>query len=202
VLTFTVVVFLLNPLFWSQPVGALREVWEARQSLLKRQVVEIQTFAPNQILRSPTQRTAVMISHLFIRELQFAEVNNYKEETSDSQTRYLQMPGHNLFRGYIAGGITLGLTLMGITLAARGIRSRPENQRRNLTLLLIGTILQTAALVWAIPLPFQRYYLPIIPFTSLWAAYGLISFVSVMKDTPMDRMFRAACEALTHTNNR
>jgi hypothetical protein len=39
-------------------------------------------------------------------------------------------------------------------------------------LLLIASGLQAAALVLAVPLPHQRYAIPLLPFACLWSALG------------------------------
>ena len=40
-------------------------------------------------------------------------------------------------------------------------------------LLLAATILQTLTLLAFVPLPWQRYYLPVVPYACLWAAVGI-----------------------------
>jgi 4-amino-4-deoxy-L-arabinose transferase-like glycosyltransferase len=172
-ITFALVYIALNPFTWLNPIGAIQAQWHERTHFLQAQVETIEALAPNQILNDPTQRLGVMLAHLFISEPQFAEVGNYLENTAASQEIYLSDPFHKLFRGLLGGGLMFALTLLGVAQTGVRLRSLSTNRKRILSLLLLGSIVQAIALLWANPLPFQRYYVPMIPFISLWMAISI-----------------------------
>jgi len=170
---FVLVTLALNPLYWSDPAGAARASLAARQDLLTRQMMDLERFTPERVLRTPGQRAAVLLAHLYVIPPRFEEVGNYVEQTAASKQAYLAVPGHVLLRGPAGGGLMLAITLFGAALAARRVWKNGWQGERNLTLLLLAGIFQFGALILAIPLPFQRYAMPLVPFTALWAAYGL-----------------------------
>jgi uncharacterized membrane protein len=113
------------------------------------------------------------IANLYILPPAFYEAANYINETEISQVKYLSFPGHNLLRGIIGGGIALLLSLFGTIIGIINvIRSADPVKRRKLTLLLLATSFQAIAILVAIPIPYQRYVIPMIPFIALWIGYG------------------------------
>lgn len=170
--TFTLITFLLNPLLWSSPLKASQAAWQARQQLLSEQVYLQELLLPEQVLHSPSQRSIVILAHLFVAPPQFAEVGNYVNHTTEAEIAYLNTPGHVLLRGLVSGGMLLFITLFGLTIAnIRGKKMMPS-QNRIRVLVLLGTLFQLIGMISAIPLPFQRYSIPLVPFACLWAGYG------------------------------
>ncbi|HET7010076.1 MAG TPA: hypothetical protein VFI11_04820 [Anaerolineales bacterium] len=173
VLAFVGLSWLLQPVLWRHPVLGLKAMWAERQELVARQMADIQAIAPDHVLPNLPQRAAVLVGNLFVAPLQFAEVGNYLAETQSAEDAYERIFGHNLLRGSAGGGLSLALTLLGVIWGWRAMRRGSSRNRRMLILLLAATIFQGAALVAAIPLPFQRYTLPMLPFLCLWQACGL-----------------------------
>jgi 4-amino-4-deoxy-L-arabinose transferase-like glycosyltransferase len=174
---FILLTLLLNPILWSNPIGVFFKSFQSRQNFLFRQIDTSRALVPEQVMENPLQRSAVMLANLYILPPSFYEVGNYIEETAMSESRYLSIPGHNLFRGLIGGGIALSITLFGMISAALSLIKVLPEIRRRLLLLFIGTFVQAAALVVAIPLPYQRYVIPMVPFISLWIGYGLSQII-------------------------
>jgi len=175
--------YFLNPLWWSHPVRVPIEAWIARVNFRDNQVATLRIFAPNQVLDTPMKRLVSFFANLYILPPAFYEAANYLNETEISQVNYLSFPGHNLLRGFIGGGITLLLSLYGtINGALNAIRSDPV-KRRKLVLLLLATLLQAIAILIAIPIPYQRYVIPMVPFIALWIGYGLSLLIIGIRNT-------------------
>jgi hypothetical protein len=82
---------------------------------------------------------------------------------------------NNLGRGLIGGGIALILSLVGFLFSAMDLlrsRSLP------LLILFLAGLAQIAAILLLVPLPFQRYILPAVPFACFWLAFGIAKFVT------------------------
>lgn len=165
--------FVLNPVFWANPIGGIREAIRLRSELADRQGRELDARQAGITLSSPVQRVAAAIGLLFITDIQFQEVGNYRDALQEDISSYQAVPGHGVDRGAIAGALRLTLFALGGILAARGIfgagRSAP-----GMALILIGGVLQAGALIIFNPLPFQRYYAPLLPFVhalTAWAVY-------------------------------
>lgn len=70
-------------------------------------------------------------------------------------------------------------TLMGLVEGLQTIRKNDGAQRRWMMLVLISTLCFVAVYLAAVPFTWQRYVMPLIPFTSIWAGLGLERFLSV-----------------------
>ena len=57
-----------------------------------------------------------------------------------------------------------------------------HHQKRALLLLMIATVFQAIALLIAVPLPWQRYVIPLVPFVCIWTAYGVMSLLAMLKE--------------------
>jgi 4-amino-4-deoxy-L-arabinose transferase-like glycosyltransferase len=167
--------WILEPILWRHPIQALAAIWRARLEFSAAQVAQMGALAPSLILRTPAARLASLIGNTFLQPPQFAEVGNYMVETAPQVRAYLAIPGNVLFTGIVAGGLALTICLLGVGLAAIQFRHLPEAKRYALGGLALASAVQATALYAAIPVPFQRYYIPLIPFASLWMAFGLAS---------------------------
>jgi 4-amino-4-deoxy-L-arabinose transferase-like glycosyltransferase len=179
---FILLTLALNPLYWSNPINAIQASWQARNELLGRQTKDTLALAPEQILQTPGKRTAVLVANLFIVPPSFAEVGNYMEETSISEARYLSIPGNDLGRGIVEGGVLLFLSLVGILISVLQILKSEYRHKRSLFLLMIATVFQAVALLIAVPLSWQRYVIPLIPLICLWIAYGATIVLESFKE--------------------
>lgn len=165
---FTAAIFLLNPFLWKEPVQAFEASITARQNLVQAQVSD----RPGQELNTPARRLASLVGALYFSPIQTAEVRNYQAETLAQDTAYLSNPLHTLFRSSQAGVLLLIFNLVGFGFGCAAVRRAPARQR-GLLLLLAAALVQTLALLALIPLPWQRYYLPLVPLNCFWTAYGL-----------------------------
>lgn len=178
---FLTLYFLLNPLLWSNPIEGLQSQWSERAQFTQDMVEEIEARAPNQILDDPIERIAVMVAHLYIADPQFAEVGNYLENTTNAEELYLAQPLHTLFRGWAAGILMISLTVMGLVIFGFEVRKRGLHDQRTTLLLVAASTIQTIAIIWANPLPFQRYFVPMVPFVCLWIGYFVAQILERIK---------------------
>ena len=163
----------LNPVLWNRPIHVLETAIAARGDLLERQLSDIQRLAPEQALSSPTQRFAVLGAHLYLSPLMFAEAGNYLENTAPAKDLYLSFTGHTLFRDPASAALLLFATLLGLALALKSLPEQKTPVNRVTILLILATIAQIGAYVIAIPLHWQRYVIPLVPYLYLWSGFGL-----------------------------
>jgi hypothetical protein len=179
---FILVTLALNPLFWRHPIQAAQASWGARRSLMIQQVQDFSALRPEIELDSPLERGASILANLYLTPPSFAEAGNYHAETTPYETAYLTMPGHMLFRAVIPAGLLMIFTLFGITVfLIRRWESQSSNYRLG-SLYLLGAGLQLTALTAAVPLPFQRYAVPLVPFSCIWLAYGINAWVDPVRN--------------------
>lgn len=178
VLLFLGIVILLNPFLWQHPTAAVMDALHNRQDLTQRQTSD----RPEQRLDTPAEKLIGMIGSLYLTPPMFAETGNYLEATHAAEEAYLANPLHNLFRSIPAGVILLVLSVFGwLAGAGNAINTRKANgaAARLLTILLLCALFQALALLVTVPLPFQRYYMPLVPHLCLWTAYGLHTLLTV-----------------------
>jgi hypothetical protein len=166
-------IVLLNPFLWAHPLEAIRAAVVARQDLLARQTHEFALAAPDAVLNSPWVAGIALIANLFVTPPAIADVGNYLNQTQSAAQAYLSSPFHQFLRGLWAGGLLLGLTIAGglITLKRSLVKGNP--QRATWALLWLTGLLQLVTLALTLTLPFQRYVLPLVPFTCLWSSVCL-----------------------------
>lgn len=171
---FVLLTILLNPFLWRNPITATKEALIQRQNLLNRQLADIKMISPAQVLETPTERAAVTLAQLFIAPPIFSEVGNYRLQTAQAEVEYLSTPGNDFWRNSLSAGITLGLTLLGIIAAFRISSSEDFNQQRISILFLLSFLIMVAGIILMMPLAWQRYSIPLIPFVSIFASLGLV----------------------------
>lgn len=166
---------ILNPFLWAHPVSAARSAWESRLELTERQVATVAEVSPEQVLDSVPKRIGNLIAHLFFTPPAIADVANYLDETAQSAGRYLAHPLHSLGRGPVAASLALILSLVGFIFSLLDlIRTKSPP----LLIFFLSGLAQIAAILLLVPLPFQRYILPAVPFACFWLAYAIATFVN------------------------
>ncbi len=169
---------LLNPVFWSHPISAMRSAIRLRADLAARQAADTARLAPGALLDTPAKRIIALLGNLYVTPPQFAEVGNYTAATAPSEAAYRANPLHTWGRGLWGGAFFLVLTLIGMGRGVREIWRRgaapgETEATQKVIWLLAATALQAGALLVMIPLPWQRYTVPLLPMAALWEAYAI-----------------------------
>ena len=192
---FTLTVYLLTPLIWRQPIQAGLAMLDARIDFTQGQIDTLTEFGlADQLLSTPSERFVAVLAHQYFTPPAFSDVGNYTKNTAAQEIAYLAIPGHNLLRGLLAGGLMLTLTILGFVwtfvFTIGSLSSQPIPQppfplkgegpgkgsitsRRTFLIFVAGTLIMAAALIATIPIPIQRYSLPLTPFLTIWIALGL-----------------------------
>ncbi len=161
------ITFLLNPFLWSDPIHAGQAALTARSDLLARQVAEVGAQTPGMVLSSPISRLGAMTAQLFFTPLAIADVGNYLPDTLSSAESYLSNPFNTLLRSLTGGLLLLLTTLVGLLMA---MRIFVKQKSRSMAVLLSAALLQALFLIIFFPIPWQRYYLPLLPWIILHSA--------------------------------
>jgi hypothetical protein len=75
---------------------------------------------------------------------------------------------------------TFGRSESGSFQAFSALRNPSDRKRRAVILLVLASAVQFGALLLAVPLPWQRYVIPLVPFAALWAGIGLANLISAV----------------------
>jgi Ca2+/Na+ antiporter len=123
---------------------------------------------------STFQQVSVLLINLAISPPEYGLVENLSP-TLDEVEAYIAIPGHNLFRGIVGGGIILVLLFFGLAVAIRSSFRVHTPHKRDLIILLLATLSMVGGLLVAVQIYWIRYTIPAIPFVCIWIAYGLAS---------------------------
>jgi hypothetical protein len=176
-----IVTLILNPLLWSKPLEGIGQIWNSRVEFSIRQAETIRAVSPDLVLDSAVDRIMGFMVMMFFREPQTSEVANYTEQTRSDEESYLSKPLNTVISGGVGGGIAFLVASFGIVFTAFQIRGTDWKNQRELILLLIGTVVQAVAILVANSIPFQRYYMPLVPFAILWMSLGFSNFPRAIK---------------------
>jgi hypothetical protein len=169
---FGLLTILVNPFLWQYPVSAAQAALTQRQELIGRQLDDFRRIAPAQLLDSPGKRAAVAVAQVFIAPAVFSETGNYAEFTAEDEAVYLESFNSQLGRQPWSAGLLIGFTLLGLTAAIRALFDKETLHQRDAALILLSFFSIAVGIGMLVHLAWQRYYLPLIPFTALFAALG------------------------------
>jgi hypothetical protein len=160
------VFLLLNPAWWSDPLGRVLEVLERRQDLLGGQTAAFGGYA------AFTDQLAGFLRQVFIARPQFFEVQAWQVWIGDQITAYESSPWRGLaIGGSVVGAMLLcGMMALGFWALVRGPAA--QSAARWMVGLWAAAMLLTTALLT--PVEWGRYYLPAYPAVGLVAAVGIL----------------------------
>jgi hypothetical protein len=166
----------LNPIAWKQPIQVTKHMFIQRMELSQNQADTIESVSPEFLTNSVSKRIIAFIAQLFIQQPSPQEVSNYQEYLNQPIVDYYMNPLHRGFiRNLFGGGIYLILFLFGFY---KSILSFPIKFNM---IFLSGFILFSLEILISLVIPFQRYYLPAIPFTIIFAMIGLGQVIKLIK---------------------
>jgi 4-amino-4-deoxy-L-arabinose transferase-like glycosyltransferase len=157
---------LLNPFYWKQPISAIDAGLQARFTLAEDQRED--HLEDEQILKKTIPG---LLMNIYYTPPQTEEVGNYLVESEESKERYLSNPIHNWGRDLVTGSILISLSFVGIVFAFWEFSRKSTGEMTNLLVFVLaaaGLGVFTILLV-----PWQRYALALLPFTSCWIGFGL-----------------------------
>ena len=173
IVIFTGVTILLNPFLWGYPLEALSAALLARKALLVRQVSDLGAVSQGWISDSPLKRIASMIANLYLTPPAYHDIGNYIDQTRETELAYQSLFVNTFFRGFIWGSFVLILAVYGFVLGFLRWVKRGRCLDHPLSVFVVGTLLQVVFLAMAFSIPFQRYVVSLIPFSTLWIAFSI-----------------------------
>ena len=163
-----IVFYLMNPAWWEAPFESAAEVLRLRVELLTEQVELYGGF------ESPVERVEGLFDYAFVQHSQYYEVVQWAgyEEIRAQISAYesSRLAGLAIGGGKLGGLVMLGLTIWGIVYL---VRARHIDRKVRWLLLAWGGGIAIITLL-VTPLPWQRYYLPVLPFVQIAAACALV----------------------------
>jgi 4-amino-4-deoxy-L-arabinose transferase-like glycosyltransferase len=168
---------LFNPVFWKQPLQTIQVSIQERQLLTQAQI--------NDHLGGSRLKPAItlgtFISNLFVVDPERIDDSVQAPYLGQDHADYLTNPRHNWGRGLIPGAVQISLFIFGVFAAIKHYQSYKNHQQRFLMLILISFLLLLGGILISIPIPWQRYTVPLLPFISLGIGFGLFQLLLSLK---------------------
>ena len=171
--------YIFNPVFWQEFAQAIRASINERAETNNSQTQACNQANPSYVLDDKGERFTSIIANLYFLPPSIADVPNYEVVNKEQSKIYFGSRLHRYEKPFLVGSIFLFITIFGVILAILEQARSPETYR-NTTDLLIGTLIQFTALLVFIRFPFQRYVLPLIPFSIIWILIALDRIIQVM----------------------
>ncbi len=185
---FTAVTLILNPFFWSHPFQAARVSLELRSSLTSAQTEDFMDAETDPSVLG--QRSLAALVNLYLRQPSTEEVGNYLAAVEKQKQDYFSHPVHSWGRGLIPGSLLLSLSAVGFLVLSLSLRRSDSAAFRGRLLLLLAFLFQLTVLILLFPLPWQRYVMPLLPFTSVLISLGLSPLLSKILGFPLISRFQ------------
>lgn len=157
----------LSPALWNNPPARVRDMLAARIAM-----VEVQAGA---VPMSLAQRAGYILLQPFLAPVAHYEISSWAEipAVAGAVSAYMASPLSGLHFGVLLGLPLSILALAGLALLLLP-RLRPAVLADAQAAGLLFWLLLTVVMLMANPLPWQRYYLPLIPLATLLAGIGLL----------------------------
>lgn len=179
-LFFLVITYLMNPFFWKHPIQAAQYSIKITSELQENQLKDYYPNPDDGKKQTLPYRTLALFSNLFLTPPSTSEVANYLDEIEAQEKVYFNFPFHSLGRSLIPASVFLVLTLSGFIIGVKRLITHNKTSAPTTFIFLLATILQFFFILFLLPLPWQRYIVPLLPFTSIWAAIGLEPLTKVL----------------------
>ncbi len=158
----------LNPAYWQHPIDAIREGLRQRQELSENMRADYRTSS------NPLEQAIILTAQVFIQQPMAYDVLNYFEATRPAVNAYMAQPVNTLFRGYTGGAAMLVLSILGWVMIWKHTGKNAPDKRLPFLIMngiMLGFIIM---LMFATAVPFQRYYIILVPFLSIFQSVALV----------------------------
>ena len=177
--------YVLNPIIWKDPVKVVIQMLERRSELSLKQAEAIGSVTPEFLTTTPSDKLTAFIAQIFILEPIPQEISNYQDEINPSISYYFNNPLHiGLLRNLLGGTIYFLLFIFGFYHSFFFLDSKHK------LIFVSGFVLFSLEILFLLEIPFQRYYLPAIPFIIIFAMIGLKQITMKLKSSHLFNSFR------------
>ena len=176
---FLIITLLLNPYYWKSPLSALLAGFLGRSQLFDLQL------ADHLAGTNPNVLTSILsfIVNLFILPPAVSEIGKYLGPMAHEIQIYQNIVPHVWGRSLIAGSLQLTIFLSGFFVMYKRYAKETKSVNQSLKLMLYATVFLFMGILIALPIPWQRYVVPVIPLVAFWLGYGLMPLSDAFQST-------------------
>jgi len=185
-LFFVVITYSMNPFLWKNPIQSALYSHKITTELQANQLADYYPLADDIKKQTLPYRTIALFTNLYLNQPSTADVGNYLDEIKSQDKAYFDFPLHDIGRRIIPAIAFLVLSLTGFTLGVIKSFSPSETSKPATIYFLLATTLQFLFILFFLPLPWQRYIIPLLPFSCIWASFGLTPLISNLNNLKSD----------------
>jgi len=163
----------LNPVYWKTPIIAFKDALQERSSLMASQKEGLSILNPEKVLSSPMEKVAAMVGNIYLQPPAISDLNNYDKDLERSKVIYLGNFIHTISQNFYFAVPFMVLSISGFFLLC--LRLRSKTNRFQAISLLLCFIFQIATILIVADLPFQRYVIPVVPYSYIFTALFISS---------------------------
>jgi hypothetical protein len=169
--------YISNPITWKNPIYVIKLMVSHREELSKNQVDAINSVTPEFITNSFSEKIIAFIGQSFILPPAPQDISNYQSNLENSIQTYFNNPIHRgLLRNLYIGMIIFLITVWGFI---RSFLKLPIDLKIIFSFGYLFFIIET---LLYLNIPFQRYYLPSIPFMIIFSIFGVDQLLSLLRE--------------------
>ena len=168
---------ILNPYYWKSPFNAIQIGIQLRSQVLVLQMADyIQGATPNLI-----SSLFSLVSNLYLSPPAYFETTKYLNPLVGQINIYQGVLPHIWGRNLISGSLLFTLVLSGLFVVIKRfpLISKPKQQK--ILLWFLTSISLTSGILIALPIPWQRYVIPLLPLNAFWFGFALLPLTDALK---------------------
>ena len=168
--------YCFNPIAWKEPLIVAKLMITQRRELSSEQFNAIESVTPEFALKTVNGKLIALVAQSFILPPAPQDVSNYETNLEFSIKEYFQNPLHRgLFRNFIGGTFIMLFTLVGLGWSFFVF------PKKTIIIISLSYLLLVFEIIVFINIPFQRYYLPLIPFNIIFSVFGIVQLFNFLK---------------------
>ncbi len=162
----------LNPITYSDPLSASAMMIKARAEFARAQIKTSQALFPGASLLTATDRFRAALLEVYLRPPAVWDIPIYLDQLAPQAEVYFEQPLSR--QSPLVGAVLAGLSTAGLAASAvRIARDRLSPAYRGEQMIWLWGAATLGLTLLAIPLDWQRYFLPLLPLACLFAALGV-----------------------------
>ncbi len=173
-----IVGLILQPVMWRAPWQTALAMLRERLQVTTLQQATFRAVLPSYVPTTPWQRLALLLGQIYLAPLAYLDLGKYQAPLQTVIDAYNNHLWARWGRDILGLAVQLGLTLVGVYAMLRQVKETAlSSQSWALRAFLVAAAAQWGWMLVTLPLAFQRYALPVLPFVVIWEACGLWWFL-------------------------
>ncbi len=171
----------LQPVLWQTPWQTLLAMVRERLQVTAAQQAAFRAVLPAYVPSTPWQRLGLLLGQLYLAPLAYLDLGKYQAPLRAAIAAYDAHGFLHWGRGLWGAGVQLMLTGLGLLGMLRRARCKTfESEGWAWCVFGIAAAAQWGWMLLTLPLAFQRYALPVLPFVVVWEAWGLWRIIQAL----------------------